>query len=170
MHSGPTFNCELSSIVKRLTRNVVSNSFAPTLGCICYRSWRCCIIHHNWQDIPRVNSISFTYCISKPLTFQICCLQHSYWTVHHSTPMGNIWPNHLRYLSVRFTFPSFSMPTTGNLAGSLACNTPGTTVNPQLSATVTGKWGFIWHPSLNLTKYIAGSSITANWNNPWPHT
>lgn len=34
----------------------------------------------------------------------------------------------------------------------LACNNPGTTVDPQLTATVP-----------------AGSAITAYWNNPWPH-
>lgn len=34
----------------------------------------------------------------------------------------------------------------------LACNTPGTTVNPQLTATIP-----------------AGSEVTAYWNNPWPH-
>jgi len=35
----------------------------------------------------------------------------------------------------------------------LACNNPGTVVNPQLSASVA-----------------AGTSVTAYWNNPWPHT
>ncbi|THH09771.1 hypothetical protein EW145_g1786 [Phellinidium pouzarii] len=35
----------------------------------------------------------------------------------------------------------------------LACNDPGTITDPQLTATVA-----------------AGSSITAFWNNPWPHT
>jgi len=35
----------------------------------------------------------------------------------------------------------------------LACNNPGTTTDPQLSATVT-----------------AGSQVVAYWNNPWPHT
>ncbi|GJJ11149.1 hypothetical protein Clacol_005380 [Clathrus columnatus] len=35
----------------------------------------------------------------------------------------------------------------------LACNDPGTTTDPQLTATVA-----------------AGSTVIAYWNNPWPHT
>lgn len=43
-------------------------------------------------------------------------------------------------------------PITDAMDPNLACNTPGTTVNPQLTATVP-----------------AGSEVTAYWNNPWPH-
>jgi len=44
-------------------------------------------------------------------------------------------------------------PITTTTDPDLACNNPGTTTDPQLSATVA-----------------AGSSVTAFWNNPWPHT
>lgn len=44
-------------------------------------------------------------------------------------------------------------PITTTTDPDLACNNPGTVTDPQLSATVA-----------------AGSSVTAFWNNPWPHT
>ncbi|EJD05308.1 glycoside hydrolase [Fomitiporia mediterranea MF3/22] len=43
-------------------------------------------------------------------------------------------------------------PITDPTDPTIACNDPGTTTDPQLTATVP-----------------AGTSITAYWNNPWPH-
>ncbi|KAL5514765.1 hypothetical protein ACEPAG_2081 [Sanghuangporus baumii] len=44
-------------------------------------------------------------------------------------------------------------PITDAMDPNLACNDPGTTTDPQLTATVP-----------------AGATVTAFWNNPWPHT
>ncbi|TDL19445.1 glycoside hydrolase [Rickenella mellea] len=44
-------------------------------------------------------------------------------------------------------------PITNATDANMACNSPGLTVNPMLTATVG-----------------AGSKIAAYWNNPWPHT
>lgn len=55
------------------------------------------------------------------------------------------------YSSPHFSFLIHS-PITSTTDPDLACNNPGTTVSPQLSASVA-----------------AGSAITAYWNAPWPH-
>ncbi|EJD07961.1 glycoside hydrolase [Fomitiporia mediterranea MF3/22] len=44
-------------------------------------------------------------------------------------------------------------PITDPTASTIACNNPGTTTDPQLTATVA-----------------AGTPITAYWNSPWPHS
>jgi len=62
----------------------------------------------------------------------------------YNTPTGQT--------SIQRQWATYNPITTVTDAG-LACNDPGTVTDPQLSATVA-----------------AGSTIQANWNNPWPHT